>query len=138
MAVIDCDAILYAFLVESGTELYTLVGERVEYGQTPDDFDNSAPMVVFLCDDGEPYANDAAEDRLYLFHCYGGADTWASATAVWRALQARLHGVIEQRVGNLGTIMGMHGDTTGTPLVHPGTKHKLIQGRFRGRLKEID
>ena len=135
---IDCDEILYAFLVESGTDLYALVGERVEYGQTPDGFANTQPMVVFLCDDGEPYANHAAEERLYLFHCYGGADNWASAKAVYQALQARLHGVIEETVGTLGVIMGMHGDTTGTPLVHPGTKHKLIQGRFRGKLKEID
>lgn len=134
---IDCDEILHAWLVESGTALYALVEDRVEYGQTPTGFKNTEPMVVFLCDDGESYSNGAAEERLYLFHCYGGADNWASAKAVYRALHQRLHGVIEQQVNTLGVIMGMHGDQTGTPLVHPGTKHKLLQGRFRGKLKEI-
>jgi len=134
---IDTDAILYAFLTESGNALYSLVGTRIEYGQTPEGFDDTEAQVVFLMDDGDPYTRGQVEDCTYLFHCYGGTGKWRAANAVYQALRDRLHNVNMETVGALGVIMAMHADGTGEPLTHPGTKHKLIVGRFRGKFKEI-
>lgn len=134
---IDCDAILYSHLVATGTPLRTLVSDRIAYGDTPDGFANTQTQIVFLVDDGDGDTSAPVYERTYLFHCYGGSNRWADATAVYRALHGRLHGLNMQTVDALGVIMAMHEDDTGGPVVHPGTKHKLISCRFRGKFKEI-
>lgn len=137
MGVIDCDAILYSFLTTPGTELYTLVGTRIEFGQTPDGFDNTSNQIVFLPESGDPDTDAPAQDMDYLFHCYGGSNRWLDAKNVYAALRGRLHGLNMETVDGLGVIMALHEERTATPLTHPGTKHRLIQCRFTGKFKEI-
>lgn len=134
---IDCDAILYSFLTTSGTDLYTLVGTRVEFGQTPDGFANTQNQIVFLPEDGDPDTDAPMREVSFLFHCYGGSNRWADAKTVYKTLCGRIHGLNMRTVTGLGVIMAMHEQGTGRPLTHPGTKHKLMQCRFVGKFKEI-
>jgi hypothetical protein len=125
--------IIWNHLTATGTPLYTLVNTRVWSPSAPVAWRNDSAAVIFdiITSTWHPTANDA-QVRV-MFNCYGGADTYASADAVYRALYDRLHGVIGARVN--GGEISYTKLIDGSPgQIEPVTEWKYARAIFEMRL----
>ena len=103
---IDTTQVIYEWLTTSGTGLYTLCATRIWWVAAPPAFDNSADAIIYHPEAEPTHPIAAVHTPTFVFKCYGGAATFASARTVYRALYDRLHN--EQGAKTAGAIMMAH------------------------------
>jgi len=95
---LDTNLIIWQHLTGTGTSLYTLVANRVWSPAAPEGWRNDSKAIIYETVTEERHAVANVMRCRVQFHCYGAADTYASANAIYAALHDRLHGVIGVRV----------------------------------------
>lgn len=136
---ISVDTIASEVLGRAGTGLNGLVGERVYFAVAPAAFKNEQAAIVFRPEDGHSKLfGSPVVERNYEIECWGGdggANSWAGAEAVYRAVHDAWHDAGKVTVSS-GVMMQGWEEMAGVPLVHPDTKHKYyvcrMAGKFRG------
>jgi hypothetical protein len=131
---VDCNAIFYQVLTQSGTGLDTLISGRVDYLQTPVGFVNDEARVVYMPEGGAGDVWTPTHERSYLLHCYGGTTKHTDSEAVYRAVHDLLNNLNMTTVAS-GVMMVGWEEQSGIPLIHPDTKFPLVTCRFSGRFR---
>lgn len=88
---IDTPTVLREYLITSGTGLYTLCGTRIWTPEIANDFTNSQPCIVFHQATERTNVEAPIATTLFVFKCYGGSTSYATARSVAYALYDRLH-----------------------------------------------
>jgi hypothetical protein len=83
--------IVHEFLSAPGTDLNTLVGDRIWSPIAPDGFQNTQPALIYHPDVQAPEAPMNVMVNSVVFKCYGGDGTFSKAREVAMRLYERLH-----------------------------------------------
>lgn len=93
-----------AYLVELGSGVESLIGQRMYAQDAPQDAD--LPLVLYVTSDEEQAIDlDGTPanffEQVFRFDCYGkGPRSYASAKAIARAVKARLLPLVHQAIGD--------------------------------------
>jgi len=136
--VIDTNAILRAYLVETGTLLHTLCGTRIYIPRIPPGFDN-AQAAVEAASTGSGFGIDRVHTDViadYQMKCFGGTSDHASARAVYSALAERLHKAELQKTAHgMVSCAYQQGDTQ--DLFDPDTGWPFVLVSYRIRMRPV-
>jgi hypothetical protein len=130
---VDAHRVYREFLIEEGTGLHDLVGERVYWPYADDDVLGGQAAIVFR---GQAAGNSTLPMRPMRFvaRCYGGSLNPADADEVFRALLDRANGV-NMAVTDTGVIVSSLVEE-GQSGVEPDTKWPFVQCFIRAEIRE--
>jgi len=136
--VIDTNAILRAYLVETGTLLHTLCGTRIYIPRIPPGFDN-AQAAVEATGNGSGFGADKVHTDVvadYHIKCFGGTTDHGAARAVYGALADRLHRAELKKTAH-GFISCAYQQADAQDLFDPDVGWPFVLASFRVRMRPL-